>query len=359
MARPEAVAGASVALSAPAVARRWPATTAVSAVALALAIWWAASRGAIEVPWDTWRALLMGEDTQGTAVLWTLRLPRVAFALVVGAALGLAGALSQGLFRNGLADPGLLGIPSGAVCAVALTLTAFAHWAGGVPTVWQPFVLPAAALLGAWGLCALLQALAGLLAPGSVAGLLLAGLALNALTMAVVGLCTTLATDEQLRTLSFWQLGSLAGASWGTVAVLVAVLLPAAWAVQRAAQGLNALALGEAVAGQVGVDVRRLRRRLVLLIAALSGLAVAWCGLVGFIGLLAPHAARALVGADHARMLPWSAFIGALLLLLGDTLARTLVVPAELPVGILTALLGAPVLLVLLRRAQRHGEGAW
>jgi iron complex transport system permease protein len=333
----------------------WP----FALLALAAAVVVAANSGAMDLGWADWQALMRGEASQGAQVLAQLRLPRVAFAVVVGASLGLAGALSQGLFRNPLADPSLLGIPGGAICAVALVLTVLSTWAGGLPAVWRPFVVPGAALAGAWLMCGLLQGVARWLAPGAVAGLLLSGLALNALAMAVVGLCTYLATDEQLRNLTFWQLGSLALANWPVVAVLAAGVAAVLGLSARWGQALNALALGEAVAAQVGVPVARLRRGLVLALAGLSGLAVAWCGLIGFIGLLAPHAARGLVGADARRVLPVSAWFGALLLLLADTVARTLVVPAELPVGILTALLGAPVLFVLLRRAQRDVGGGW
>lgn len=340
---------------------RWPALPGWP-LALALlggAVVLAANSGALKLGWADWQALLNGQDTQGALVLAQLRLPRVAFAVAVGAALGLAGALSQGVFRNPLAEPTLLGIPGGAICAVALMLTVFATWAGGLPAAWRPFAVPVAALAGAWLMCGLLQGLARLLAPGAVAGLLLAGLALNALAMAVVGLCTYLATDEQLRSLSFWQLGSLALASWPVAGVLAAAVAAALLMSRRWGQALNALALGEAVAAQVGVPVVRMRRVLVLALALLSGLAVAWCGLIGFIGLLAPHAARGLVGADARRVLPAAAWFGAVLMLLADTAARTLLVPAELPVGILTALLGAPVLFLLLKRAQREIGGGW
>jgi iron complex transport system permease protein len=340
---------------------RWPALPGwpVAFALLAAAIVLAAHSGALKLGWADWQALLNGEPTQGALVLAQLRLPRVVFAVVVGAALGLAGALSQGVFRNPLAEPSLLGIPGGAICAVALMLTVLSAWAGGLPASWRPFAVPLAALLGAWVMCGLLQGLARLLVPGAVAGLLLAGLALNALAMAVVGLCTYLATDEQLRNLSFWQLGSLALASWPIVSVLGAAVAGVLVLSRRWGHALNALALGDAVAEQVGVPVARLRRGLVLALALLSGLAVAWCGLIGFIGLLAPHAARGLVGADARRVLPAAAWFGAVLLLLADTAARTLVVPAELPVGILTALLGAPVLFVLLKRAQREIGGGW
>jgi iron complex transport system permease protein len=333
----------------------WPLAFALLAAAVVVA----ANSGALSLGLADWQALIRGEPTQGAMVLAQLRLPRVAFAVVVGAALGLAGALSQGVFRNPLAEPSLLGIPGGAICAVALMLTVLAAWAGGLPAAWRPFAVPLAALAGAWVMCGLLQGLARLLVPGAVAGLLLAGLALNALAMAVVGLCTYLATDEQLRNLTFWQLGSLAMASWPIVAVLGVAVAVALAMSRRWGQALNALALGEAVAAQVGVPVARLRRVLVLVLALLSGLAVAWCGLIGFIGLLAPHAARGIVGADARRVLPLAAWFGALLMLLADTAARTLVVPAELPVGILTALLGAPVLFMLLKRAQREIGGGW
>ena len=340
---------------------RWPALPGwpVAFALLAAAVVVAANSGAIRLGLADWQALVQGEPTQGALVLAQLRLPRVAFAVVVGAALGLAGALSQGVFRNPLAEPSLLGIPGGAVCAVALMLTVLAAWAGGLPAAWRPFAVPLAALAGAWVMSGLLQGLARLLVPGAVAGLLLAGLALNALAMAVVGLCTYLATDEQLRNLTFWQLGSLAMASWPIVAVLGAAVAAVLALSRRWGQALNALALGEAVAAQVGVPVARLRRLLVLALALLSGLAVAWCGLIGFIGLLAPHAARGIVGADARRVLPLAAWFGAMLMLLADTAARTLAVPAELPVGILTALLGAPVLFALLQRAQREIGGGW
>lgn len=343
------------------VSLRWPALPGwpIAFALLALAIVLAANSGAIPLGVADWQALLQGEGTQGALVLAQLRLPRVVFAIVVGAALGLAGALSQGVFRNPLAEPTLLGIPGGAICAVALMLTVLSAWAGGLPAAWRPFAVPVAALVGAWVMCGLLQGLARLLVPGAVAGLLLAGLALNALAFALVGLCTYLATDEQLRNLSFWQLGSLALASWPIVAVLSVAVVGALAMSRRWGQALNALALGEAVAAQVGVPVVRMRRVLVLALALLSGLAVAWCGLIGFVGLLAPHAARGLVGADARRVLPVAAWFGAVLMLLADTAARTVVVPAELPVGILTALFGAPVLFVLLKRAQREMGGGW
>jgi iron complex transport system permease protein len=331
----------------------------VLAAALAGALALAGASGAVPVQAGDWLALFEDERSGGAHVLWDLRLPRALLAALVGAALGLAGALTQGLFRNPLADPGLLGVTSGAVCAAALVLTVFAAAAGGVPAAWRPWVLPISAFVGALAVCWVLASVARWLTPGSVAGLLLTGLALNALTMAVVGLCSYVADDEQLRSLTFWTLGSLAGATWAVVAVLAVALAAALLHARRLAQALNALALGEATAGHVGVDVARLRRRLIVVVALLSALAVAWCGLIGFIGLMAPHLVRGVAGADQRAVLPLAALAGAVLLVLADTAARTVAIPAELPVGILTALIGAPAFLLLLRGvAARQGGHA-
>lgn len=353
----------TLALPGPADAGRAPPTARAARLALVLlaalllVLVLAASLGAVAVRATDWLAPWSDERSGSAHVLWQLRLPRVLLAAAVGAALGLAGAMTQGLFRNPLADPGLLGVTSGAVCAVALTLTVFATAASGLPAAWRPWALPLAAFAGALVVCGLLDRVARWLTPGSVAGLLLTGLALNALTMAVVGLCTYVADDEQLRSLTFWTLGSLAGASWLVVGVLALALALALWAGRRLAAALNALALGEHAAQHVGVDVSRLRTRLIVVVALLSALAVAWCGLIGFVGLMAPHLVRGAAGADQRWVLPLAALAGALLLVLADTAARLVAVPAEVPVGILTALIGAPAFLLLLRGVARQQGG--
>lgn len=319
--------------------------------------------GAVRVGWRDWLAPFTATGDAplagGAYVLWDLRLPRALLAVAVGAALGLAGALAQGLFRNPMADPGLLGVTAGAACAAALVLTVFASLHLALPPAWRLWVLPASAFGGALAVCWGLDRMARWLTPGSVAGLLLTGLALQAVTMAVVGLCTYVATDEQLRSLTFWTLGSLAGASWLVVGVMAAALALVSLRLNALARALNALALGEAAAGHVGIDVQRLRTRIVVVLALLSALAVAWCGVIGFIGLMAPHLVRVVAGSDQRRVLPLSMGTGALLLLLlADTVARTVVIPAEIPVGIFTALIGAPVFLAMLRGAARSRGGA-
>jgi iron complex transport system permease protein len=318
--------------------------------------------GAVPLGWSAWLAPFASGDeaplSGGAYVLWDLRLPRALLAAAVGASLGLAGALAQGLFRNPMADPTLLGVTSGAACAAALVLTVFASLHMAVPPAWRLWVLPASAFGGALAVCWGLDRLARWLTPGSVAGLLLTGLALQAITMAVVGLCTYLATDEQLRSLTFWTLGSLAGASWLVLGVMTAALAVVASRIASLARALNALALGEAAAGHVGIDVPKLRNRVVVAVALLSALAVAWCGVIGFIGLMGPHLVRTLVGSDQRRVLPMSMGTGALLLLVADSVARTVAIPAEIPVGIFTALIGAPVFLAMLRGAARDRGGS-
>lgn len=319
---------------------------------LLVAAWLAVRSGAVPVSTQDWLAPLTLVNDQtlsgGAYVLWNLRLPRALFAMLIGAALGLSGALTQGLFRNPLADPGLLGLTSGAACAAALTIVVLAGSGLVLPAEWRFWILPAAAFLGAISVCFALDRVARWLTADSIAGLLLTGVALNALAASVIGLCTYLATDEQLRSLSFWTLGSLAGASWMLVAVLLLMVVAAALQVRRLVNAMNALALGEATAAHIGIDVRHLRTHVIVLVALLCGFAVAWCGMIGFIGLIAPHIVRSAIGPDQRQVAPLSMLVGALLLLVADTVARTIAIPAEIPVGVFTALLGAPFFMVLL-----------
>ena len=334
-------------------------------VVLLLAFVWSVQLGAMPVLAADWLELpkLIGwfgssnafdTVTPGANVLFSLRLPRVLLASLVGASLGLSGALTQSLFRNPLAEPGLLGVNAGAACAAALIIVLFSDTSLSLIPGLRLWLLPIATFFGALAVCFLLNQTASWMAPGSIAALLLTGIAMNAVAGAVIGLCTYLANDEQLRSLSFWTLGSLAGARWEWVALFAGILFVGYCQLRRRAQDLNALTLGETVACQIGVDVRRLRKQIIVWVALLSGTAVAFCGMIGFVGLIAPHLARLWVGPDQRLLLPLSLLLGACLLLVADTLARVVAIPAEIPVGIFTALLGGPFFFLLVRQVRRQ-----
>jgi len=333
----------------------------VASLLLTLAV--AVQVGAVPVYVTDWLALptllegtAFGDSGQsfsaGSHVLFNLRLPRLLLSVLVGASLGLSGALTQSLFRNPLAEPGLLGVSAGAACAAALTIVLLGEVPQIVIAQARPWLLPIAAFAGALVVCFSLEYMARWIASGSIAVLLLTGIAMNALAGAVIGLCTYLADDEQLRSLSFWTLGSLAGAQWLWVGLFASLLVTGYWRLRRSMQTLNALALGEAAARQIGVDVPRLRKQIIVWVALLAGMAVAFCGMISFVGLIAPHFVRLWVGPDQRKVLPLAMLLGGLLLLVADTLARVAAVPAEIPVGIFTALVGGPFFFLLVRQAR-------
>ncbi|MEB5973020.1 FecCD family ABC transporter permease [Pantoea dispersa] len=281
--------------------------------------------------------------------IWlTIRLPRVLLAVLTGMALAVSGAVMQGLFRNPLADPGLLGISSGAGLAVALSVV--------LPVSLPPLLalwLPSLAAFAGSLVVTLLIFSFSRLAQGQLARLLLVGIAINALCGAAVGVLSWLSNDQQLRQLSLWGMGSLTGAQWPSLLVCALLMVPALLLVQTRARRLNLLQLGEEDAHYLGVDVKRTQRQLLVLSALLVGTAVAVSGIIGFVGLVVPHVMRFCLGSDHRWLLPGAALAGAILLLLADTLARTVVIPAEMPVGLLTSLLGGPWFLSQILRQQR------
>ncbi|MDP4021025.1 iron ABC transporter permease [Methylobacterium sp. NEAU 140] len=288
-------------------------------------------------------------------VVLNIRLPRTLLGLLVGAGLAVSGALMQGLFRNPLADPALVGVSAGAGLAAASVIVLgdrLLH-ALGLPGPLPYAVLPAGAFLGGLTATLGLYAVATRAGRTSVATMLLAGIALGALGGALTGLLVFASDDRQLRDLTFWTLGSLGGASWAKVAATAPLILPVLVAVPFLGRGLNALVLGEAEAFHLGVPVERLKRAVILLVAVSVGASVAAAGVIGFLGLVVPHMLRLAIGPEHRRLLPACALLGGALLVLADIAARLAVAPAELPIGIVTALVGAPVFLwMLLGRAR-------
>lgn len=290
-------------------------------------------------------------------VLISLRAPRVLVAGLVGAGLGCGGAALQGLFRNPLADPQLIGVSSGASVGAALVIVL------GVPTLLAgvelglgtaPIAL--AAFLGALLASTVVHRLASVDGRPSMTHMLLAGIAMNALSWALVGLLQFVADDVQLRDLAHWMLGEVGRASWAELPWLAMAVIPAVFALRHWAADLDVSLLGDAAARDLGVDVDRMRRRVIVVVALAVGVSVACTGPIGFVGLAVPHVLRLVVGSSHRKLFLDAALLGASLLIGADALGRVVVQPAELPVGILTTFLGAPLFLgLLLRDLRRRG----
>lgn len=300
----------------------------------------------VDVPWSF--------DREMAPLLWSIRFPRVALGMLVGATLATSGGALQGLFRNPLADPGVIGVSAGSMLASALAIVLGGRLLSGESALqWVPWLMPVSAFVGALVSVLVVFAVATHRGGGtSVATMLLAGIAVSALAAAGTGLLISIADDTQLRALSFWTLGSLGGATWHTVGIATLPMLVSVLALQRSARALDLLLLGEHEARHLGVDTTRVRVRVISLVALGVGSAVAFTGTIGFVGLIIPHMVRLTLGPSHRLVLPIGAVLGAALLTLTDLGARTVVAPIELPIGAVTAAVGAPVFLWLVMRRR-------
>lgn len=285
---------------------------------------------------------------QQQAVLMALRLPRVVLGILVGAGLAVSGAAMQGLFRNPLASPSLLGVSSGASLAVACVVVTGTK-------IFGLYTLPLAAFLGSIVTISIIYSLAQYQGKTNVTTMLLAGIAINALCTSGTGLFTYLSTDEQLRTITFWQLGSLAGATWSGIFAAGPLILISILGLPFLASALNALLLGESNAKHLGISVETVKIIIVVLVGLGVGAGVAVAGMIGFVGLVVPHLIRLWLGPNHKTLIPAAAILGATLLVLADLFSRTVVTPAELPIGIVTSLTGAPFFLYLLLKNRKWG----
>lgn len=290
-------------------------------------------------------------DDLGESVLWDVRFPRVVLAGLIGASLGCAGALLQGIFGNPLAEPGTIGVSAGAAtgaaASIVLGISTFGTWTttiaafvGGIITT---FVVYAVARSGG---------------RTEVITLVLTGIAVNAFTGAAIGLLTFYSTDEQLRSITFWNLGSVASAAWPAVSAVAPCAIVGLIVAHRFARPLDLLALGEKPARHLGVNVERLRICAILVVALLTASAVAVAGAISFIGLVVPHLIRMIAGPGHRVLIPASALGGALMVIGADLIARTAAAPAEIPLGSITALLGGPFFFWLILRT-RSRQGGW
>lgn len=285
-------------------------------------------------------------------IIYDIRLPRVVLGVLIGASLAVSGAVMQGLFRNPLADPGLVGVSAGAGLGAIVVIVLGGTVLGPVLAIFGIYTLPFAAFGGGLITTLILYRVATRRGQTSIATMLLAGIALGAMAGAFSGILVYLADDRQLRDLTFWGLGSLAGATWLKIAASGPIIVIALLAAPFLARGLNALALGEAAAHHLGVPVQRFKNVAIVTVAAATGASVAVSGGIGFVGIVVPHLLRLLIGPDNRYLLPASALLGACLLLLADAVSRTIVAPAELPIGIITAAVGGPFFLWILLRKR-------
>jgi iron complex transport system permease protein len=285
-------------------------------------------------------------------ILGSIRLPRIALAAMIGGMLAAAGTIMQGLFRNPLADPGLVGVSSGGALAAAATIVVGDKLLAGMGFKPPIGLLPVMAFLGALLTTMLLYRFATREGRTSIATMLLGGLAIAALANAGIGLLVFMADDRQLRDITFWMLGSLSGATWPKVGAIAPFALLLLLSLPFIARSLDLLVMGEAEAFYSGVQVERLKRVSIVVVAAAVGAAVSVSGVIGFVGIIVPHLLRLVIGPGHRLLLPASILLGTALLLAADTFARVLVAPAELPIGIVTAIIGAPFFLVLLMRQR-------
>ena len=297
-------------------------------------------------------------DHQLAMILAEIRIPRLLLGLMVGAGLAICGAVMQGLFRNPMADPGLLGVSSGAALGAVLTIVLGGGLftigaAGGFIGSLGPWLLPLMAFGGGALSILVVHQLSVVNGKTDIATMLLAGIAVNAITGALIGLLSYVADDAQLRDLIFWSLGSLEITERRKLLVAMVFIIPALLLLPRYGNALNANLLGESEAGHLGVEMEKIKRRLIVLVALVVGISVSLSGIIGFVGLVVPHLIRILTGPDHRLLLPASALFGAALLVAADVVARGVVAPAEIPIGIITAILGGPFFLWLLLRFQR------
>jgi len=316
---------------------------------MVLAIFCGLNYGGVKIPITDWFSKDFSELER--EIIVNVRGPRVLLAAIIGAALGQAGAALQGLFRNPLAEPGLIGVSAGAALGAVISIVVLPnllnHLEGGI------YITPFAAILGSFTVIYILYLLTGGFKRDGITYILLIGIALNAFATVGIGVMTFVSTDSQLRGLTFWLMGSFGGTTSEMVIPFTSIIFISLFVLISVARKIDILQLGEIEALRLGVDVKRLKIVIIFSCALMVGLSVSLAGIVGFIGLVVPHIVRLLGGVNHRYLLLGSAILGSGLTILSDLLARTMIQPAELPVGLVTSALGAPFFLWLILRVKR------
>lgn len=293
-------------------------------------------------------------DESDAYVLFDLRLPRILMAILVGSGLAVTGTCLQGIFKNPLASPDLIGITSGSILFAAITIVLGQHLYAFLPKIVHYFLLSIMAFIGALLTIWLVYKISTKNGQTNISLLLLSGVAITALCGAGTGLLTYLSTEDELRNLTFWTLGSLAAANWYSIGILSVVLFFSFLFLIPKGKTLNAMLLGEKNAAHIGIDIESSKKQIILFSAVIVGSIVSFTGTIGFVGLIIPYILRLKFQSNFTYMLPLSAILGALLVIVADTLSRTIVAPAEIPIGILTSLMGAPVFISILIRYKKN-----
>lgn len=283
-------------------------------------------------------------------VIWDVRLARIVMAILIGSILAVAGTTMQGMFKNPLATPDLIGITAGATLMAAITIVLGGFFRHLLPEFLQFSMLSIAAFIGALLTTFAVYRMSTTQGKTNVVIMLLSGVAITALGFACVGFLIYLSKDEQLRDLTFWNLGSLSGATWMKNGILFAVMIISYSILIHRGKALNAMMLGEKDAEHLGINVEKIKKQIVVLTALMIGTSVAFAGNIGFVGLIVPYILRLIFKSNYQIILPMSAVMGSILLLVADTFSRTIVAPSEIPIGVITAFLGSPVFIAILIR---------
>ena len=297
-------------------------------------------------------SLLKGEtNSLENTIFFEIRIPRVILACLVGTSLAISGACLQGLFRNPLADPGLIGVSAGAALGASIIIvfgsTIFSKF------ILSTFLLPLAACFGSGVVIFLLFLLTKGFGYQGITYMLLVGIAINAIASVGIGILTFISTDSELRGLTFWTMGSFGGITWPLLIPAILIIITSLIFLIPVLRDLDILQLGESEASSLGVDVQKLKYRIIFTSAATVGASVALSGMIGFVGLVVPHLVRLIAGVNHSYVIIGSALIGSSLMVFADLLARTLIQPAELPVGLITSAIGSPFFLWLIFRINK------
>ncbi|NAW51701.1 iron chelate uptake ABC transporter family permease subunit [Elizabethkingia argentiflava] len=287
-------------------------------------------------------------------IIAQVRLPRIIMSILIGSMLAVSGTLLQGLFKNPLATGDLIGLTSGATLLAAVAIVLGKHFRAYIPDVLEYSIVGLFACVGALLAMWLVYKISTSAGKTHVVVMMLTGVAITAVGFAITGFLIYMAKDEELRDLTFWNLGSLAGASWSKNAILSLLLIISYTKLLTRGKSLNAMMLGENDAYHLGINVEKLKKQIVVITALMIGSCVAFSGTIGFVGLIVPYILRSLFRSNYTFILPLSAIFGGILLLAADTLSRSVAAPSEIPIGILTALMGGPIFIVILMKYKKH-----